>query len=555
LVSKAAKVEIWSLTPQINIETDTPYLFDNIIQHSSSNLREVSLNTFREYPQIIQHLADHCTKIRVLKLTYRVLETFSTMLPHVARLIDRLTTLAFIAPPDETVILSDQMLANFNALFGLIKHPENLTHLELPFAPDDDDDENDSIADLRSALSRLVNLESIYIPLNPEEIFTGLIFSECRALQQVAFRHNEFPSNKGVSDDFVMTLLQALSNSPIGDRILVTNVAREGFYSFFEKLLHEGVEVVFEWLTDVNFVGPLTGDTVSRMLRRCKKEIDIETLLDALESENRPRWLPSLKDALPHLLRARFWARLSGKHSTSFFRKIVSRVGVPQAHYEEIILRGLYSDQIETMRYLEELGIMTRDNVMSLDPDEANVFGWVTSVEMFEYLVNLLGRENSRSLLSTPSSSGERAFLRYLVDDSTEDLFEACLEWDPTLLRVTPLEDFPAVASFISACLKATYLQSLVDATGWENISSQSRALCLWNSIHGFPIESQFWAGLIEADPSVEPSLLVQADEKVASDIVHIMSSAPRKAKIVVYVGQLDHSVPRNPAASNRRSC
>jgi hypothetical protein len=408
LISKGAKAEIWFLTPQIKIDEGQPYLFDITIRYTSSNLREISLNTLEKCPQIIRHLADECPKLSMLKAPYGILEVSDTLIPDMARLVDQLTTLVLHGPDPDAyndshgVFLSKQLLVNFSTLFQLLQCPKSLTHLELPFTPSD----SASIQAVRPALSRLVNLTFIYIPIDSNVPESPLIFSECRSLQHVEM-HDFGRFYHQNSDVFVPAVLRALSESPIGDRIFVRSVFRS-LQSFFDNVLlgkRTSLPCLLSYITDSGFVGPLSGN-IAAGLMAISDVNDAMRFVDELESESRPRWMPHLRDVTPHLLS--FWIKLVSNHPLSVVKNMVSRLGSPKDKHWRLIAVAVAADKFDTLQYFVELGMMTRENLMATEP--RSIFSYVVSVAMFHYLVGLLSREDAHALLLHSSGGYESAF-------------------------------------------------------------------------------------------------------------------------------------------------
>jgi hypothetical protein len=516
MISKGARAETWSLTPQVVIDVVIPYAFDNIIQHTASNLREISLNVLRECPQIIRHLADHCPKLRVLKMIVTILETFDVLVPDLARLVDRLTTL--VLEPASTanfltsnVELSKQLLTNFKTLFQLLQHPESLTHLELPFAPTN----SESIQVVRSALGRLANLTFIYVPLDMTLGESGLIFSDSRSLQCIEM--NSF-ADVDTLEVFAPTLLRALSQSPIGDRIVFKIFPHFPPASFFERVMEldggRDPQRFFGWLNESGFVGPLSGETISLLLAAVHVS-KLPEVLDMLESEQRPCWLPHLRDVIDHVHRSSFWICLIRGNPTEVIRSVIMRLGMPPVQMSSrMIFAALQSGEVQTLQYFEELGLMNRENMMSLDPK--SIFCFAENMGTFQFVRSRLSNEDARTLLLEHSTGDHSAFVEYLLMHHNS-IVDACLERDPTLLCLTTDADFVVTAHFLSRNpTKRGNIQRLVEATGLNHISAAARAACLWDStVQWFSEETPFWINLIESDPEVEPNFLAQ----IASDI------------------------------------
>jgi hypothetical protein len=485
-----------------------PYLFDNVIQYTTSKLREISLNVLRECPRIIRHLADHCPNLRVLKISCTILEIFSIVIPDLARLVDRITTLelsrfdrrtSFFAGTRED--LSKKLITNFKSLFQLLQRPQGLTHLRLPFAPNT----AESIQILRSALGRLVNLTCVSIPLDSDMQESGIIFTECRSLQRVELTgmttHNP--------DVFVPTLLRALSQCPVGDRIFLRSNSQP-YGSFFQRAMSlvEAQNPIrfFDWLNESGFVGPLSGETISLVLAVMGVSNGSE-FIGMLESDQRPHWLPHLRDVIEHVRSSSFWCHLVGESPISVFQSMVSRVGVPHAQGTELIIAALSAGKIETLQYFEKLGLMTRENLMQ---HEESIFVYADTLETFQCLRRLLNPEDARTLLFQRARHFHSAFLHYVERQQTQ-IVDACLEWDPTLLCLPNEADFVGTALYLgrrSSMLQ--YLPRLVEATGVEKISAATRAVCLWDSMATFSADSHFWIDFILSDPNVMPDFFAR---------------------------------------------
>eukprot|EP01122_Echinamoeba_exundans_P005242 TRINITY_DN15406_c0_g1_i1.p1 TRINITY_DN15406_c0_g1~~TRINITY_DN15406_c0_g1_i1.p1 ORF type:complete len:359 (-),score=33.68 TRINITY_DN15406_c0_g1_i1:355-1431(-) len=316
LTCRSAKRVTWSLAASIAFDGKQRRPFDNIVQFTSSRLREVTLMTLRECPVIIRHLADHCPSLRVFRTEYPVLETFSIIIPDLARIVDRLTTLVIARPRFDDEEIEQESLnklrTNFSSLLKSLKHPENLTRLEICFAPAEPEpvvqlwcqlsatgdiqitkSRPVPITEIASAtpLCRLLNLEYIRIPLNPAIPSSALLLREFRQLRTVDLGH--FPWTMPIHhlETFFKSLLEALSRSKVQGNIL-----SHGTRAIFAGH-HAGgptQQQMFDWLNKYGFVGPLSGTVVSMLLEHKLKSNSSSALfqlIDLLESNTRPKWL------------------------------------------------------------------------------------------------------------------------------------------------------------------------------------------------------------------------------------------------------------------------
>eukprot|EP01122_Echinamoeba_exundans_P006429 TRINITY_DN1805_c0_g2_i1.p1 TRINITY_DN1805_c0_g2~~TRINITY_DN1805_c0_g2_i1.p1 ORF type:complete len:634 (-),score=64.58 TRINITY_DN1805_c0_g2_i1:31-1932(-) len=510
LCCKPAIREIWFLAPLLQIEGITPRQFKNSIQFTSLNLRQVSLTTLREFPLIIRHLADNCPRMHSFTMISTALETFTSCLPDLARLVDRLTKLRIVPPKNrliEKLQLSQKLLDNFNTLFQSLKQPETLTSMELSFAPPG----SDSIQILASALGRLVNLRSVAIALNPATTNSGLIFSECRNLRKVelgAFRRGVLIRTM---ETFVKTLLKALSQSQVKGNITATN-GTQFLYDACLQACGVPLSTLFGWLNECEFVGPLPGNSISKLLCYHTSKPDPSALLyliDLVSSEDagRPKWFPPMRDVVPKL--REFWASLFLYKPTQMIRTIVSSLGKPQVPDRDLVWAAVTSCQLDTMKYLEELGIFTRENLLGFKPK--SIFSQVKSVEVLRHLFQFLSKEDARPLLLERRNANMSVLFDCSFDATA--LLDACLEWDPSLFCMTNERDIVSFALYLSKYPTIDRLKRFIEATGLPNISGVARAASLLACAvsRGLETVSKFWIELIQSDPTVEPLFLAPA--------------------------------------------
>jgi hypothetical protein len=112
------------------------------------------------------------------------------------------------------------------------------------------------------------------------------------------------------------------------------------------------------------------------------------------------------------------------------------------------------------------------------------------------------------------------------------ELFDACLEWDSTLLRTTNDHDFIATAQYLSQGMPKGYLQRLVEATGIENISAAARGACLWVSTHSREA-TDYWIKIIESDPTIEPNYTYKRDERAGSSLFEVLSFSRKPDRLI----------------------
>jgi hypothetical protein len=158
-----------------------------------------------------------------------------------------------------------------------------------------------------------------------------------------------------------------------------------------------------------------------------------------------------------------------------------------------------------------ELGFVTEDDIIHPASEEDNLFYYVTSPESLQWLLSIMTKDDALRLLHQPVGLvRKKPLLRILTSPPLLEILSEKLAGLPIFAFPDP-EEF--LQAFNGAISSLDTLKGIVDSTGIQNISPETRGNLLWylcTNAYKAPHVFEFWVEVLESPLLVDQPALYE---------------------------------------------
>jgi hypothetical protein len=457
MVGKGAAAQTWPHVSEIHVDDARTLLspYDTIFQHTNSSLRAVSLSSAHDYPMILRHLRDRCPRLRSLSLSTTLLTTFPSMARRVADLLPRLLR-CVLADDASPQFIPDEVYS----IFDMCTSPLNIMELFL----------------LQPTFHELDRFEKLFHKLPHLRRLTATVPAYMlHRVPQLAYLEYldaiEF-SHPFKDEAAALGFLRPLAGSNVANLTFSIESLRFSLVGFliFSSWEHRALDI----LVSARITSKISlRDVRSLLFMFCSDSERFDCFVRLIDSNSHPL-LPTREEVSTVVVD--IFRDSASRLSESSIELLVTTFGSFRPAPSSIAF--LLVDLPRRMLVFE-LGLVTADELAHPKCEKDNLFFFANSPEVLEWLLTSMSKDDALRLLRQRPTDVFRnrcPLMRLFLDPKLFGIVQEKLEG-------LPIFSFPDPAEFLLAFRSLPSLDSLkliVDSTGFQNISGETRGRLLW---------------------------------------------------------------------------